>query len=246
MERCYNCRKEVIALICSTCDVGVCMWCFSFHFNHQLKNTKDYLRELLAAKQLDLALHFKFTAKANDMQATLEENIRSSKDSREVERSRGQAEELRKYMNEVMAMSEYFEMLANTVESVTIEYPMTFVEKIRSIKVEINVPEYLNDFKEVRINCSDEDEKHSFREHIESKMEELMSEMKERARLIFVEVEASLNVGMQIHIPDLIEQIESFCNKKREEFLSTVDYELVCPHVPVSYTHLTLPTSDLV
>lgn len=232
MERCYNCRKEAIALICSTCDVGVCMWCFSFHFNHQLKNTQDYLRELLAAKQVDLALHFKLTAKATDMKAALEASIRSCKDSREAERVRRQAEELRKYTNEVMATSEYFEMLANTVESATIEYPMTFVEKIRNIKVEINVPEYLNDFKEVRINCSDEDEKHSFREHIEAKVEELMGEMKERARLIFVEVEASLNVGMHVHIPDLIAQVESFCNKKKEEFVATVDYELASPLYP--------------
>jgi len=228
MERCYNCKKEAIALICSTCEVGVCMWCFSYHFNHQLKNVKDYLNELLATKKNDIAKHFQYATKANNLKVCLETpNYRLN----EPERVQKQCTELAHYITEVAAVSEYLEQLAHTLAATTIEHPMTFMEKIKSIKIEIRIPEYLNEFKEVKIMC-EEEEKYSFKYHIESKIEDLISEIGRRTKLAFLELESYINTGKKLNLSEMVENLEVFFTRQKEEFINTIDYELINPQYP--------------
>eukprot|EP00826_Nyctotherus_ovalis_P013097 TRINITY_DN13501_c0_g3_i5.p1 TRINITY_DN13501_c0_g3~~TRINITY_DN13501_c0_g3_i5.p1 ORF type:complete len:314 (-),score=72.45 TRINITY_DN13501_c0_g3_i5:24-965(-) len=236
MEKCFNCRKEAVAQICATCGVGVCMWCFSFHFDHQLKYTKDYLTELLNGRQTDLAKHFDFITKANDIKAVLESSLQQLKEPEEIERAQRRLTELVEYISEVTAASEYLEQLANTLETTKIDEPMAFIEKIKSAKTDICVPKFLgendpavapklSERQEALINRNKEDAKQPFSSGIESKVDELIENLNKETKQALVELEGSINSKENTDIVGVAERIELLYVRLKEDFLRIVSQE---------------------
>jgi DNA repair exonuclease SbcCD ATPase subunit len=197
------------------------MWCFSFHFDHQLRTVKDYLSELLSNKQIDLDKHFDFTARANDMKVTLESSLQKLKESDEVERVQGQITELVKYISEVTATSEYLEQLVHVVETTTVDKPMEFVDKIEDIKIDISIPEFLNEVQTFII----EDEKFPFKNHVELMVDNLVNKINEVNNLEFIELENRVNEGKKIDVNKSVEKMELLHIKLKEDLLNLLHKE---------------------
>jgi len=217
MEKCHNCNKKTTLQICSTCKVLVCLLCFNFHLDHQLKIIRDYLSELLSKKQSDLAMHFDFIAKANDIKVSLESSLRKLKKSDEAEEVQGKITELVKYISEVTAISEHLEQLTHIVETTVVDKPMAFIREIENIKISINIPKYLNEAKAQNT----EKDRFRFRDDITLEVENLINKLNEENKLEFIELEKTANrTNEKIDISKSIKKMELLYIKLKKDFLN--------------------------
>ena len=113
MENCGNCNTQQIEFFCTTCKTLLCKTCINTHSDHQLLQIKIYLQELLNQKQTEFNKFCDTVASACDLKISLEESIKGSSDTRQIEEVNLKITELTTYIEAVTKALTQFEKFGN-------------------------------------------------------------------------------------------------------------------------------------